>query len=703
MISSYSSCVLIIATLILLILCFVSSESAVAAHEALDQSVTVTITNLVVNGSPGSGKTSVVNLSVGEPAPTVRNSTGCVEKPVRAIAHGAMHARGTKLHKLETKAFLDMINQAMRHEIEKAMRSRLTRACEAIVRDFQQEKHWWRRLMRWIQSKKAQQHPAATEQHSEPAEEDIMVFSKLLEEIFSSGSSPDFLTAHLVLTIDSGGQPNFMDAARLFLRNNSLYLLTIKLNERLDQKPKFDFFINGKPISMCSTAIQLTNLQLVECLAKNVSSVQLTATPNTEDEPRQAKFMIVGTFKDKAKECRDETIADKNRILRDRLKDCESERIDEGEDVILAVNAVTSDPEEREKAALRLQEKITTTPGTTIKTKIKLRWFGLLLHLLDEAEKKSVSILPLSAVLAAGRCLKMSERETRLALKFFHELNLIMHYPTKKLDHLVFVDVNPVLELVSHLIGVSFIDKHMLDEIFKPNLPTDAQRKLRDYGIFSRDILDSSFPFSALFTADVFLDLLEHLSVVARIVRDGQISYFLPCALPYATTDKEWNNSWSFWLKMRRKAIKVSVPIPKGYVPTLAVCLLNSTAFEADTSSPQYRDIMCLCYTAGGHVYLIERDHQIEINYSGAELLPGQCSIIRSRIMAALSEVEEKLHFVADILIKEDVFLCSCRNDPAGHYCTYNPHSNIVVCDRTKQPHPLNQQQQYWIQHQSTG
>ena len=97
-----------------------------------------------------------------------------------------------------------------------------------------------------------------------------------------------------------------------------------------------------------------------------------------------------------------------------------------------------------------------------------------------------------------------------------------MHYPTKKLDHLVFVDVNPVLELVSHLIGVSFIDKHMLDEIFKPNLPADAQRKLRDYGRFSRDILDSSFPFSSPFTADVFLDLLEHLSVVARIVKAGQ-------------------------------------------------------------------------------------------------------------------------------------------------------------------------------------
>ena len=682
-----------------MLLCFLS-ESADAAHEALDQDVAVTITNLVVNGSPGSGKTSVVNLSVGEPAPTVRNSTGCVEKPVRAIAHGAMRARGTKLQKLETKAFLGMINQAMRHEIEKTMRSRHARARSRVATTSGNPP-----LHK--QQQQEVQHPAA--EHSEPAaEDDIKVFAKLLEEIFSSDSSPDFLTAHLVLTIDSGGQPNFMDAARLFLRNNSLYLLTIKLNERLDEKPKFNFFINGKPISMCSTAIQLTNLQLVECLAKNVSSVQLT-TPNTEQldgaaEPRQAKFMIVGTFRDKASECKDETIADKNRILRDRLKDFESDRIDEGEDVILAVNAITSDLEEREKAALRLQEKITTTPGTTIKTKIKLRWFGLLLHLMDEAEKKSVSIIPLSEVLAAGKCLKMSERETRLALKFFHDLNLLMHYPTKKLDHLVFVDVNPVLELVSHLIGVSFIDKQMLDEIFKPNLPADAQRMLRDYGRFSRDILDSSFPFSASFTADVFLDLLEHLSVVARVVKDGQIDYFLPCALPYASehTHKERNDSWSVRLKIRRRTVKVAVPIPKGYVPTLAVCLLNSKAFEADYDIPQYRDIMCLCYSAGGHVDLIEREHQVEINYSGAKSLPGQCSIIRSNIMAALVVVEEKLHFVRDILIKEDVFICSC--DERRHFCTYNPLSNMVVCERTKEPRPLNQQQQHWIQQQqSTG
>ena len=65
------------------------------------------VSNLVVNGSPGSGKTCVVNLSVGEPAPDVRNSTGCVETPVRAIAQGTIYAtaqdyRNYKLKKCST-------------------------------------------------------------------------------------------------------------------------------------------------------------------------------------------------------------------------------------------------------------------------------------------------------------------------------------------------------------------------------------------------------------------------------------------------------------------------------------------------------------------------------------------------------------------------------------------------------------------------
>ena len=415
--------------------------------------------------------------------------------------------------------------------------------------------------------------------------------------------------------------------------------------------------------------------------------------------------MIVGTFADKAGECQDESVANKNSILRDRLKDYEAERIDAGKDVIFAVNAITTDPDKRRKSALRLQDKITNTPGTTIKTRVKLRWFGLLLHLLDEAEKKGVSIIPLEDVLAAGRCLQMNSSETLQAIAFFHELNLLMYFSTDKLGSIVFVDVKPILGKVSNLIGISFINRDKLDEIFNPNLPADAQRLLRDYGRFSREILDLSFHFSAPLTTDVFLDLLEHLCVIARIKKNGQTSLFLPCALPHAPEDvlqekEQISSMWIVTLQTRRGTTLVDVPIPKSYLPTLAVHLLNSPDFEADLKTRQYRNLMSVHYR-GSRVYLIERNLQLEIYYPCAdddEEMSQDCSFIRSAIKNALVVVEERLHFVPNILIKNDAFLCSC--DGSRHICVYNKDRKRTSCDKSDRLRKLNQQQQYWLQQQ---
>ena len=506
----------------------------------------------------------------------------CVETPVRAIVQGMIYANGTKLHKLPTEEMLHLLCQALRHKVdeiesEQVVQNKRSRKVPSNTAPITKQSSSTPRLSMsedTLMSTEASSSASAnderwtnsTSDRKEKAEDEdetnLQVFAKLLAKISSAKASADCLTAHLVLTIDSGGQPQFLDVAPLFLRSSSLFLITMKLNERLDSKPKFDFFINGQPINISNTKLQQTNQQLIELLAKSISSLQLTTstTPSDRSVSRHAKFMIVGTFADKAEDCQDESVADKNSILRDRLKDYEAERIDAGNDVIFAVNAITTDPDERRKAALRLQDKITNTPGTTIKTRIKLRWFGLLLHLLDEAEKKGVSIIPLEDVLAAGRCLQMNSNETLQAIVFFHELNLLMYFSTDKLGSIVFIDVKPILGKVSNLIGISFIDKDKLDEIFSPNLPADAQRLLRDYGRFSREILDSSFHFSAPLTTDVFLDLLEHLCVIARIEKDGQTSFFLPCALPHAPEDilqekKQISSVWIVTLQTRRKGI----------------------------------------------------------------------------------------------------------------------------------------------------
>ena len=287
------------------------------------------------------------------------------------------------------------------------------------------------------------------------------------------------------------------------------------------------------------------------------------------------------------------------------------------------------------------------------------------------------------------------------AIKFFHDLNLLMHCPSSKVNHLVFVDVKPILDQVSALIGVSFIDRSILDDIL-PNLPTDPQGLLKDHGRFFKSILDSSFSFSAPFTSDVFLDLLEHLCMIARIEKSGQTVFFLPSALPYApdceVQEKEQasNNPWILRLKTRRHAVPVNVPILMGYLPTLIISLLNSPKFEADDIC-QYRNLMSISYVCGGQVYIIESNLQLEFYYSWDDELPEECAVIRSEVKKVLVEVEEKLHFKEGMLIKEDAFVCFCNGRNPRHYCTYNWISKRVVCEKTKRPCHLSTQQKHWL------
>ena len=100
-----------------------------AFHEAFEQEVDLSVSNLVVSGSPRSGKTASLHLSINEPPPDVRHhSTGCVEKSIHAIAHRTICISGTKMEKLETKEMLDMFCEILKYELEVTMRKNQAKA-----------------------------------------------------------------------------------------------------------------------------------------------------------------------------------------------------------------------------------------------------------------------------------------------------------------------------------------------------------------------------------------------------------------------------------------------------------------------------------------------------------------------------------------------------------------------------------------------
>ena len=85
--------------------------------------------------------------------------------------------------------------------------------------------------------------------------------------------------------------------------------------------------------------------------------------------------------------------------------------------------------------------------------------------------------------------------------------------------------------------------------------------------------------------------------------------------------------------------------------------------------------------------------------YSWEIVYSQHCCVIRSEVMKALAEVEVKLHFRQDVLIKQDVFVFSCSISLIDRlFCVYNSNLEIAVCEKSKKPYPLSFQQKQWIE-----
>ena len=444
-------------------------------------------------------------------------------------------------------------------------------------------------------------------------------FTDLLRKLHSSTSSGVIFNSHWMMVTDCGGQPPFLDAAALFLRNSCLQIFPLKLNESLSKIAEFSYYFRGTSANCDQFDLLLTNQQIMETLAKSTASIQPPYTPSATECPKGAKFTIVGTFEDEAHHC-SETVAEKESILKQVLEPYEAFRVQLGSKVILPINAVAMDTEtkkERTESAKKLR-RLLKKANVTMKVDVKLRWFGFLLSMLTIAEKDGKAILTLSECYRLGDSLEMDKSETKKAIQFFHDISLIMHFDTPKLRDYVIIDTKPVLNKLSRLITLSFLDEDFLaehcDDIV---LPDGAKELLQHHGRFTRSTLESCVEFSESIPLQFFVDILEHVKIVAAI--DQTSEHCMPCALPYATEMPHSSHPWVIRLRVRRGIDEESdVPIPVGYLPAILVFLLTmfSGRFSLIRRQRQYRNLFKLRYKPGGVVCLVERHLLLEVHYS---------------------------------------------------------------------------------------
>ena len=640
------------------------------AMTAFNHWVNMRLSKFRTMGAPGSGKTSVLDLTMGKPPAEERESSDCIEPPTHMVAREVT------------------IAPILAHEIvwetvtKERMNGMVMKALKAAINQHQEIPD-----VPPTTTSSSRLPTLPREEAAQESTQPLKVITDMVDKLEEIEGSMELMDVHWVFTQDTGGQPCYQSVAPLLLRENSCSVITTKLNEKLESKPEFAFFIKGKTISMSSAKIQLTNLQMIETLVKSQASV------NPSQAPSQApKYIIVGTFDDEGFKC-EETIGTKNAILKERLSGLEGQRIDNGGSIIFPIYAVNPNEEVR---------KILESPGATVEKRVNIRWFGLLLHLITE-DKDTYS---LDECLEAGKSLKMDEKEIFRALEFFHGLGIMIHFRTQDLEGVIIVKVKVVFSALSLLLGISFIDRDTLDREYKLILLGDTLERLQKYGRFKKELLhQKQFLFSDVFTAEYFLDLLEHVTAVIAV---GEDEYFLPSALAFATDEeieqRVKGEPWIIRLTREKECREpINIPPPQAYLSSLFINVLKSSSkyklpLPKFQFSQQYSNAMSLSYSGGGFIHFIQRVDQIEVYFSLCEEDQlHKCHAIRSDVLEATKTTEEKLNIPPEILVINDAFLCPCEENSNRHVYVYTSCMDKAQCEESGEYHELTLSQQRWM------
>ena len=664
------------------------------------------ITNIGIQGYPGTGKTSFLELAIGrKPAPT-RNSTSCVDPPSCYLVTKSEDSAEVKWEYVTKDEMSEMLCSTIKKAIDEELSNKrrdshsieedspirvsqvqpLSQNIKHSAVDYSDQAENSTTLAIGNQLALSEDSSTLTVDHPTLAESNSTLesasptsptsppysMSELLAQLQSSElRSRVIFDSHWMMVTDCGGQPPFLDAAALFLRNSCLQFLSLKLNERLKARTEFSYFIGGRSACFATPSPQLTNQQIIETLAKTVAAIQPPCTPSAKESPKGAKFAIVGTFRDEANE---KEVKEKEIDLEKILKPYEPIMVRFQGKVILPVNSITTDEVERKQLTKNIQQLIDRAADVTMKVTVKLRWFVFLLNLLILSEKEKRPVLNLNECFGIGLSFNMDKLETRKAIRFFHDVGIIMHFDTPNLEHLVIVDSKPVFDMVSRLISISFVDEQFLAEHCGIVLPLGAKNLLQHHGRFNQDLLKNCLEFTELITLQSFLNILEHVKAIAVIKGDNP-QYFMPCVLTYALEKQcvpQESPPWVIKFRIRQEVEDVFIPLPVGYIPALVVFLLiqfpSEFSTDCDLQRRQYRDVINLRYkTNKGRVYIVECHLQLEVYYSLSELFPNECLTIRNYVLEAMRLTEEKLHVTKDFITKVDCFLCHCGANSADH------------------------------------
>ena len=591
--------------------------------------VNLTVTRINMHGVPGSGKTcsQLLLLNRNPPAVPVTDSTPLACRAVKATR--VSHGDGLCWKSIDGG------------ELCKQLASELK---EVTASDEKSKPEPVGDLTRKRETRKRERTTEATPNSDNPAsdvyaavdadDKDSNSICQQIADLAHLAKTP--LNRHWIYIIDCGGQPAFQELLPLFTRPASLNIITIDLSKGIDLKLEYSYR-HGKKEFPIGSNFKYTNVEYVmNVIRSGAISCPISTESNEEKHPM---YFILGTHYDKAPEnftgINAKLISSLKPLMKSVLvvKQGDTDKNIKKE-VVYPINCVERNSDKRSKAAEDLCQFISNCKtDTSFKFQMRTVWFAFELTLQQKADNTKHSYLTKEEVVSAGKTLRMSKEDIEDALQYFHKITIILYYQ-KVLPNIVFVDPKPILDILSRLLALTYVDRGSLHHVAKvTTLPGQNEiDQLKEKGIFSESLLSKLKSDDQKFSNSDFITLLLHLHIIAD-TKDGkeEKSYFIPCALESYTQSDPPNAHLKplliVWRDPDTKRTDEILPVPHGVFPLTIVYLMNheEPQFCIHSSSEEnfkYRDAISFRINHPpddyiGTVYIINKYKHIEVYFTG--------------------------------------------------------------------------------------
>ena len=252
--------------------------------------------NSFLLGPGGSGKTHTLSAILKEKPPSLRQSTPCAKKPVRAVAQCRLGVHDeTCFVRITDEQYSDMLSTTAKLFPQ-------SQTCPQ-QRDQALAQNSGRNSTSLPPMKRRRTESASTS--STPVQSLHSGFKRELLVRMNAGSKAanQLRDKDMFNISDSGGQPMFHEVLPVFVTNTMIGMLTVKLNESLDSHPLVEYYTNGEPIGKPFKS-PFTHLQIFcHCMRVLQSTCEHGTCP---------KIVFIGTHKDLELNCQHENREEKD-------------------------------------------------------------------------------------------------------------------------------------------------------------------------------------------------------------------------------------------------------------------------------------------------------------------------------------------------------------------------------------------------------